>query len=243
MTNTFLPFTPQAALVDLSLDAVALCGEGANSRADIILHKGKEKMRMPKTFEELMKALDDEAAATITKHINELVEANKATVEALQGEINTLKTAAPAPAKATQTQEDVLKEASPAVRELFEKMQGQMNQLLAAQEADMVEKRYQLCKSLPCDEQVLRDVLKSASPATVEVLTKAAAAITKGLHRAVGSDASGSVVGSSADDAYAALEKSARNIAAEQGITFEKAFTEACYRDPDTYKKYVEGVK
>lgn len=242
MPNPFLPFTPQAALVDLSLDAVALCGEGANSRADIILHKRKEKASMPKTFEELMASLDNEAAATITKHIDGINAANEAAVKALQGEINTLKTAA-TPAPAAQTQEDVLKGASPEIRALVEKMQGQMNQLLEAQEADMVEKRYQLCKALPCEEQELRDVLKSASPATVEILAKAATAITEGLHKAVGSDVSGTVVGSSADDAYAALEKSAKNIAAEQGITFEKAFTEACQRDPDTYRKYVEGVK
>lgn len=241
MPNSFLPFTPQAALMDLSLDAVALCGEGANSRADIIFHKRKEKTSMPKTFEELMAALDDDAASTINKHIDGINAANKAAIEALQGEIKTLKAATPAPA--AQTQEDVLKGASPEIRELFEKMQGQVTQLLAAQEADMVEKRYQMCKALPCEEQELRDVLKSASPATVEILTKAATAITEGLHKATGSDVSGTVVGSSADDAYAALEKSAKSIAAEQGITFEKAFTEACQRDPATYKKYVEGVK
>ena len=233
---------PQAALVDLSLSAVALCNEGANSRADILLYKRKETNSMPKTFEELMAALDTDAAAVVTKHIETLRAADQATIKNLQGEVDTLKTAAPA-AQAPAHEEDVLKGASPEIRALFEKMQGQMNQLLAAQEANVVEERYQKCKALPCEEATLREVLKSASPATVSILEAAANAIAEGLHKATGTSASGTIKTGTADAAYAALEKSAKTIAAEQGITFEKAFTEACQRDPDTYKKYVEGVR
>ena len=233
---------PQAALVDLSLSAVALCNEGANSRADILLYKRKETNSMPKTFEELMAALDTDAAAVVTKHIETLRAADQATIKNLQGEVDTLKTAAPA-AQAPAHEEDVLKGASPEIRALFEKMQGQMNQLLAAQEASVVEERYQKCKALPCEEATLREVLKSASPATVSILEAAANAIAEGLHKAAGTNASGIIKTGTADEAYAALEKSAKTIAAEQGITFEKAFTEACQRDPDTYKKYVEGVR
>ena len=233
---------PQAALVDLSLSAVALCNEGANSRADILLYKRKETNSMPKTFEELMAALDTDAAAVVTKHIETLRAADQATIKNLQGEVDTLKTAAPA-AQAPAHEEDVLKGASPEIRALFEKMQGQMNQLLAAQEANVVEERYQKCKALPCEEATLREVLKSASPATVSILEAAANAIAEGLHKAAGTSASGIIKTGTADEAYAALEKSAKTIAAEQGITFEKAFTEACQRDPDTYKKYVEGVR
>lgn len=233
---------PQAALVDLSLSAVALCNEGANSRADILLYKRKETNSMPKTFEELMAALDTDAAAVVTKHIETLRAADQATIKNLQGEVDTLKTAAPA-AQAPAHEEDVLKGASPEVRALFEKMQGTVNQLLAAQEASVVEERYQKCKALPCEEAPLREVLKSASPATVSILEAAANAIAEGLHKATGTSASGTIKTGTADEAYAALEKSAKAIAAEQGITFEKAFTEACQRDSDTYKKYVEGVR
>lgn len=233
---------PQAALVDLSLSAVALCNEGANSRADILLYKRKETNSMPKTFEELMAALDTDAAAVVTKHIEALRAADQATIKNLQGEVDTLKTAAPA-AQAPAHEEDVLKGASPEIRALFEKMQGTVNQLLAAQEASVVEERYQKCKALPCEEAALREVLKSASPATVSILEAAANAIAEGLHKATGTSASGTIKTGTADEAYAALEKSAKTIAAEQGITFEKAFTEACQRDPDTYKKYVEGVR
>lgn len=233
---------PQAALVDLSLSAVALCNEGANSRADILLYKRKETNSMPKTFEELMAALDTDAAAVVTKHIETLRAADQATIKNLQGEVDTLKTAAPA-AQAPAHEEDVLKGASPEIRALFEKMQGTVNQLLAAQEASVVEERYQKCKALPCEEATLREVLKSASPATVSILEAAANAIAEGLHKATGTSASGTIKTGTADEAYAALEKSAKAIAAEQGITFEKAFTEACQRDSDTYKKYVEGVR
>ena len=233
---------PQAALVDLSLSAVALCNEGANSRADILLYKRKETNSMPKTFEELMAALDTDAAAVVNKHIETLRAADQATIKNLQGEVDTLKTAAPA-AQAPAHEEDVLKGASPEVRALFEKMQGTVNQLLAAQEASVVEERYQKCKALPCEEATLREVLKSASPATVSILEAAANAIAEGLHKATGTSASGIIKTGTADEAYAALEKSAKTIAAEQGITFEKAFTEACQRDPDTYKKCVEGVR
>lgn len=233
---------PQAALVDLSLSAVALCNEGANSRADILLYKRKETNSMLKTFEELMAALDTDAAAVVTKHIETLRAADQATIKNLQGEVDTLKTAAPA-AQAPAHEEDVLKGASPEIRALFEKMQGTVNQLLATQEASVVEERYQKCKALPCEEATLREVLKSASPATVSILEAAANAIAEGLHKATGTSASGTIKTGTADEAYAALEKSAKAIAAEQGITFEKAFTEACQRDPDTYKKYVEGVR
>lgn len=233
---------PQAALVDLSLSAVALCNEGANSRADILLYKRKETNSMPKTFEELMAALDTDAADVVTKHIETLRAADQTTIKNLQGEVDTLKTAAPA-AQAPAHEEDVLKGASPEVRALFEKMQGTVNQLLAAQEASVVEERYQKCKALPCEEATLREVLKSASPATVSILEAAANAIAEGLHKATGASASGTIKTGTADEAYAALEKSAKTIAAEQGITFEKAFTEACQRDPDTYRKYVEGVR
>lgn len=230
---------PQAALVDLSLEAVALCAQGANSRAHILLHKRKEQAKMPNTFEELLAALDPGAASLITKHMEQQQKDNLATIEQLKGEITTLKTAEPANSPA----EDILKNASPEVKGLFEKMQGQLNELVAAQQEAAIDKRYELCKAIPCEENELRAVLKSASPATLAILEKASKAIQEGLCKATGSDVSGDIKGGTADDAYATLERTAKSIAAEQGITFEKAFTQACMSDPDTYRKYVEGVK
>ena len=96
----------------------------------------------------------------------------------------------------------------------------------------------------PCEEAQLKDVLKSASPAVVSILEAAAAAIEKGLETAKGRDMDPAFTGSSANDQYGKLEKSAKDIMAKNaGMTFEKAFAMACDADPDTYKKYVEGVK
>lgn len=235
----------RAALVDLSLNAVALCNAGANSRADIILYKRKETKSMPKTFEELMTGLEPDAAALVNKHIETLQTADKALISQLQTQVGELekKVKAPAAGSETQASEDIFKNASPEIKAAFEKMQGQMQQLLDAQAESMVEKRYQLCKAIPVEETVLRDVLKSASPAVMSVLEKAATAITEGLMKAKGTDVSGTMKGTDADSAYATLEKSAKAIAAEQGITFEKAFGIACERDPGTYQSYVEGVQ
>lgn len=234
---------PQAALVDLSLSAVALCNQGANSRAHILLNKRKEQASMPNTFEELMAELNPEAAALVAKHIEQQQKDSEAKISALSGEIATLKAAGATGSKPAAAEADILKGASPEVRSLFEKMQGQLNELVNAQQEAAIDKRYELCKAIPCEESELRAVLKSASPATLAILEKASKAIQEGLCKAAGSDVSGSIHGSSADDAYAALERAAKSISAEQGITFEKAFTQACMNDPDTYRKYVEGVR
>lgn len=199
---------------------------------------------MPKTFEELMTGLEPDAASLVTKHIETLQTADKALIGQLQAQVTELekKVTASAAGSETQPSNDIFKNASPEIKAAFEKMQGQMQQLLDAQAENLVEKRYQLCKAIPVEEAALRDVLKSASPATLAVLEKAATAITEGLMKATGSDVSGTMKGTDADSAYATLEKSAKAIAAEQGITFEKAFGVACERDPGTYKSYVEGV-
>lgn len=244
MPNGLTPSNPVAALVDLSLDAVALCNAGANSRADILLRKRKETKSMPKTFEELLASLTPEASETVTKHIEGLMADNTAKIASLEEQVNKAAKSTPAPAASTEpSADDVLKNADPAIKEYFEKMQGQMQQLLDAQANELVEKRYQLCKAIPVEEAELREVLKSASPKVIEVLTKAANAISESLLKAKGTDASGQIVSGNSDDAYNVLEKRAKAIAVEKGITFEKAFTVACSEAPDTYKKYVEGVK
>lgn len=240
-----LPNVPavQAALVDLSLDAVALCGQGANTRADIILCKRKETKSMPQTFEELMKGLEPDAAALVTKHIEGLQAADQATIGQLQGKISELeKSATQTPPPAAQ-QEDVFKGASPEMMAEIQKMRTALQAMQDQQANDLAEKRYQMCKAIPVEEAKLRDVLKSVSPAALEVLTAAAKAIESTLMKGTGTGVDGVMQTGSANDAYATLEKSAKTIAAAEGITFEKAFTEACNRDPATYQKYVEGAR
>ena len=70
-----------------------------------------------------------------------------------------------------------------------------------------------------------------------------AAAIVEKMHTAEGTSGNPQFVGTSADDLYSTLEKSAKEIMkSSEGMTFEAAFTEACSRDPETYRKYTEGV-
>lgn len=247
--------TPNArtALVDLSLDAVALCNEGANSRADIIFTKRKESTCMPTNFEELLKALQPAQAEIVNKHIAGVEAAKDTEIAKLNDQVKDLtvektklegQVAELSKSKGTATEEDVLKSLSPEVRALFEKQQQTIASLVADKAEELAKARFEKCKAIPCEEATLKDVLKSASPAVVSVLEAAAAAIEKGLATPAGRDTDPAFTGSSADDQYGKLEKSAKDIMAQNaGITFEKAFTMACDADPTTYKKYVEGVK
>ena len=126
--------TPNArtALVDLSLGAVALCNEGANSRADIIFTKRKESTCMPTNFEELLKALQPAQAEIVNKHIAGVEAAKDTEIAKLNDQVKDLtvektklegQVAELSKSKGTATEEDVLKSLSPEVRALFEKQQ------------------------------------------------------------------------------------------------------------------------
>ena len=246
MPKPLTPSNPMTALVNLNLDAVALCNEGANSRAHIVLTKRRENKSMPKTIEELLKALNPDQADIITKHIDfvlgekdEVIKTLNEQVSTLTGEVDTLKKAKPA----APVQEDVLKNASPEVIEMVTKLQGTVNDLVAERQEDLAKARYEKVKAIPVEEATLKSVLKSASPAVIEVLEKAATALEVALV-AKGIEAPNTFASSSADDSYNKLEKSARALMAEDGkMTFEKAFTIACENDAVTYKNYVKGAK
>lgn len=252
-TRRITPSNAQTALVDLSLGAVALCNEGANSRADIIFTKRKESVSMPTNFEELLKALQPAQADIVTKHIAGVEAAKDAEIGKLNGQIATLTTEKTnlegQVAELTKNQkpaaeEDVLKSLSPELQALFKKQQETIAGLVADKADELAKSRFEKCKAIPCEEAQLKEVLKSASPAVVSILEAAAAAIEKGLETATGRDTDPAFTGSSATDQYGKLEKSAKEIMLKNaGMTFEKAFAMACDADPDTYKKYVEGVK
>jgi len=250
-TGRITPSNPSTALVDLQLRAVALCNEGANSRADIILTKGKEKQSMPKTFEELLKSLQPEDAEVVKQHITGIenqavIEKQKLSgkVSELTKQVEELEKARPAEEPAASASEaDVLKGVSPEVAALFKRQQATIDSLLNDRAETLAKARFEKCKAIPADEAQLKEVLKTASPAVVEILEKAAAAIVEKTHTAEGTSGNPQFVGTSADDLYSALEKSAREIMkSSEGMTFEAAFTEACSRDPETYRKYTEGV-
>lgn len=248
-TGRITPSNPSTAVVDLQLRAVALCNEGANSRADIILAKRKENEAMPKTFEELLKSLQPEVAQMLQKHI-EGIQAKAADdcaklnnqVEELSKKVTELEKAQPVAAE-QPTPTDVLKGVSPEVAELFKKQQNMIDGLLADRAEALAKARFEKCKAIPADETSLKEVLKTASPTVVEILEKAAAAIIEKTHTPEGTTGNPQFVGTSANDLYGQLEKSAKDIMkSNSGMTFEAAFTEACNRDPETYRKYTEGV-
>jgi len=246
-TLRITPSNPSTALVDLRLRAVALCNEGANSRADIIMTKRKENATMPKTYEELLQALQPNQAEILTKHIEGIksqheqtvAELNK-TVAELKGEVESLKKSAPV---TTTPADDVTKSMSPEVAELFKRQQATIDQLLADKAESLAASRFEKCKAIPVAEDELKGVLKTASPAVVAILEKAAAAIVEKSHTPEGSNANPLFVGNTADDLYGKLEKSAKEIMKQStGMTYEQAFAEACQRDPETYRKYTEEV-
>lgn len=243
----------QSYLIDLNLDKVALCQEGANSRAQIILTKRKETNDMPKTYEELLGILKTDEADVIKTHVAELLKTKDTAITTLNGTIatqqatitaneDTIKSLKETTAvgKSTDT-EELLKKADPALASVFKAMKD-ANALLIADQAEALAKtRFEAVKAIPCEEAALKDVLKTASPAVYEVLCKAAKAVEDSILKGKGSGADGNMtVG--ADQAYGKLEKSAREImVAKTGITFEQAFTDACIADPKTYANYVKG--
>jgi len=242
------------ALVNLNLDAVALCNQGANSRAHILLTKRKETKNM--TIEELLKAMTPEQAKVVTDHLAGITKAKDESITQLTGEVTTLKSTVtdltgkvetlgkskptvPQPAAAPST-EEVLKSASPEIKALFEGMQSTMNTLVAAQEENLAKSRFEAVKALPVEEATLKSVLKSASPAVFDVLKAAAAAVTA-TTKATGTSIDGEMPGIG-NTAYTSLDKSAKEIQkSTAGLTYEQAFTKACEADPAAYAKYCRG--
>lgn len=200
---------------------------------------------MPTSFEELLKALNPEQTKIVSSHIADVEAAKDGVIKglndkitALTGQVETLEKAKPA----TPTTDDVLKNASPEIKAMVEKLQSTVNSLVTEREEDLAKSRYEKVKALPIEEVELKGVLKSASPAVLSILEKAAAAITAGL-TATGKVTPNEFPGGAADS-YNALEKSAKAIMAENtSMTFEQAFTKACEKDPTSYAKYVKGDK
>ena len=234
------PSNPMYELVDLTLDAVALCKEGANTRADIILTKRKENKNMPVTYEELMASLKPENVELINKKITADLAAKDTIITGLQNELDGLKKAN----KPEPTEDEVLKTASPEVKALISSLQKSVSTLVSERADEIAATRFEKCKALPVEEKELKEVLKTVSPATYAILEKAASLISQKALEGKGADAGTAGVGSSADAAYSQLEKSAQDLMAKQSdLTFEKAFSKACESNPDVFKKYSERMR
>lgn len=233
--SSLTPSNPITALVNLDVNAVALVEEGANTRAHILLTKRKENETM--SFDELIKALNQEQAELITEHIAELVATKDSEVAKLKEQVEEL-------SKASEPKEDpptvdITKNASPELKAYVEKLQETVSGLVAAQEEAMAAERFEKVKALPVEEEDLKEILKSVSPAVFGILEKAAVALEASLK------AKGKATPEEPDeDFYEVLSKAARAIMKEDSkLSFEQAFTKACERDVETYQKYAKGVK
>lgn len=243
------PFTPRFSYLDMKLNAVALCAQGANSRAHILLTKSMKEGNSKMEFNEIFEGLTPEAQAVVTKHIeatsaaavtaateplntqiSELTATNKSLTESIN------KSATPAPVVA----DDVMKSLPESVKKQFEDMQKSIKALEDEKAENLAKSRFAVVKAIPCEETELKSVLKSASPEVFAILAKAAAAIEEGLGKSAASAGEGKITATS-DDAYAALEKHADTLAKAENISAAQAFVKACEEHPDLYEQYRKG--
>lgn len=248
-----IPIGEESILVNLSIDKVALCKQGINSQAHILLAKAerKENKDMPKTFEEVLTSLEPGHAELINKHIADLEQGKDGVIAELTGEVAALKDTiekakeVPSKEETVNPEEEIIKSASPELAEYIRGLQNSVNTLIEDRAETVAKSRFEEVKALPVEEETLKTVLKSASPATFEVLKAAAQAVRETVLTPVGKDVPSDSFSSNADAAYAKLEKSAHAIMAEDAnLTFEQAFDRACTKDPAIYTEYCErGMK
>ena len=242
----------QTFLVNLDLSRIALCNAGCNTRADILLTKRKETDTMPSfaSYEDVAKSLEPDVLSLIQAHFKSELDAKDAEIAGLNKSIANLQTTVDnlkksAPAEPSEpSPEELLKGLSPEVKKMFENQQTLLNQLIAKDQEATANARFAAVKALPVEEAALKEVLKTASPATFDVLVAAAKAVSEAtLTEPAGSDADGDI-SKSANDAYAILEKSAKDyMTAHPEMSFEQAFTAACTSNPDAYVNYTKGAK
>lgn len=248
MPNTF---TPLFTLVDMNLEAVALCSQGANSRANILLTKSMKEGNSKMGINEILAGLSEEAQATLTKHIEETATAKvtKAVEDAvapLNAKIAELeatnKSLTENAAKATQSTEpeDFTKSLPEPARKQFEEMQKSLAALQAERAEALAKSRFEVVKAIPCDSNKLKSILKNVDPDVFEVLTKAATAIEEGIGKSTAAAGEGKL-DKSTDDYYKELETIADGISKSEGVSLAKAFTLACERNADLYAKYANS--
>lgn len=248
MPNTF---TPLFTLVDMNLEAVALCSQGANSRANILLTKSMKEGNSKMGINEILAGLSEEAQATLTKHIEETATAKvtKAVEDAvapLNAKITELeatnKSLTENAAKATQSTEpeDFTKSLPEPARKQFEEMQKSLAALQAERAEALAKSRFEVVKAIPCDSDKLKSILKNVDADVFEVLTKAAAAIEEGIGKSTAAAGEGKL-DKSTDDYYKELETIADGISKSEGVSLAKAFTLACERNADLYAKYANS--
>lgn len=242
-------FTPRFAYVDLHLDAVALCAQGANSRADILLTKSMKEGNSEMKFDDILAGLSPEAQECVNKHIEaqtatavaDAVAPLNTTIDTLTETNKSLNEAVEKAKPQVTPAEELMKSLPDAVKAQFEAMQKSIKALEDEKAENLAKSRFEVVKALPVEEEALKSVLKNVTPEVFDILTKAAAAVEQTLGKSTAAAGEGNVT-STADDAYAALEKHAAEIAKSENVTPAVAFTMACEKYTDLYSQYVKGA-
>lgn len=260
-----VPETVNLAL-DLIVTRVDLVGEGANSAAFIKMYKRKEQeTNMP--IEEILAKMAPEHAKAIREEIAkakaEIPEATaedlakaKEDAQAAFDENQALKAKlaeadeemAKSKKSVTPDFEDVIKGLDPAAQEMMRTMKAQRD--LAEEEvrkakadadhAEAVAKAKEL-DGLPVKQDKLVEIMKSASTEVVDVLKAVHTALKDGkIFEEFGKNRGD---GNPADSqqAWVQMEKHAKDIAVEEGITKEKAMGVVMKKYPDLYRQYLDG--
>lgn len=259
-------------LKNLVITKVALVDEGACSAAHIKLFKRKEGGQDVMNFEEIIKKLPEDQQqiiqAEITKAKEELPEGALSAEEAKKlaeekaaaelakttamDEVESLKKG-----KNEPNTEDVLKNADPVIKAAFEKMKAQAaaaeavaKQILAEKEETEFLAKAKEVNLIPEADKKVVSLLKSikgvdgAVESVMEILKSANDVIAKGkVFDEVGSGASGSSNGTSADDAWEAIEKAAAKLVVKGQVTQAQAIQRVITEQPELYKSYVTALK
>lgn len=221
----------QGKLIQAELDRLA--GE---------VTKAKEDLKAKATeFEETKKQLD-EANGKLETTNDDLAKA-KSELDALKEEEN-----GDSKKKAAFDEEETVKAMPKEAREVFTKMKAQKDAAEeelrkakdAEKQAEAVAKAATL-KSLPVEQDKLVELVKSATPDVLDVLTTLAAAMDETVLGEVGKSKAGAGTASTSNEAWAQIEAKAAEVVKKDSISKAKAISKVVNENPDLYKQYLQG--
>lgn len=191
----------------------------------------------------------DGAKEALEKAIGDLKVANEDLAKA-KSELNTLKGegADDSKKKAAFDEEETMKAMPKEARELLTKMKAQKDaaeeELRKAKDAEKhaeaVAKAATL-KSLPVEQTKLVELVKSATPDVLDVLTTLAAAMDETVLGEVGKSKAGAGPASTSNEAWDQIEAKAAEVAKKDSISKAKAISKVVNENPDLYKQYLQG--
>lgn len=257
-------------LKGLKITAVALCKQGANPDAHIMLYKSIDPKggKTMKTLEEILKGLPQEEQDAINAELKkaqdtmpadmkekmDAAEADKVKAEnlakSLQTELDNLKVSK----SAAEQEEEMLKSLPEAMRKAYTDMKKKAEAAEAvakAMQEESVKKEYiakaAVFKSLPTKAEELGEILKTVAKVDKAVCDKLEG-ILKATNELVEKGAAFKEIGSSRSEKTTAaveqLEKCVAEIVAKStGLTKEQAYLKALEDHPEFYEAYLKSLE